>query len=113
MTTLIRDLIHFEEVEEVIKLRQAEQAREIVEKYFISEGPVWSWWQAHRSPQIDPDGFAATPALAFLHPDYLANCWPAYPNLWSLDERLEGRRATLKYVEPGFFTAALFELLPT
>jgi fructose-1-phosphate kinase PfkB-like protein len=38
MTTLIRDLIHFEEVEEVIKLRKAEKAREIVEKYVISEG---------------------------------------------------------------------------
>jgi energy-coupling factor transporter ATP-binding protein EcfA2 len=38
MPTLIRDLIHFEEVDEVIKLRKAEQAEEIVEKYVISEG---------------------------------------------------------------------------
>lgn len=38
MTTLIRDLIHFEEVEEVIKLRKADQAQEIVEKYVVSEG---------------------------------------------------------------------------
>ncbi len=38
MTALIRDLIHFEEVEEVIKLRKAEQAQEIVEKYVVSEG---------------------------------------------------------------------------
>ncbi|MCB0191463.1 MAG: hypothetical protein KDJ65_05920 [Anaerolineae bacterium] len=38
MTSFIRDLIHFEEVEEVIKLRKAEQAQEVVEKYVISEG---------------------------------------------------------------------------
>ena len=40
MTTtppLIRDLVHFEEVEEVIKLRKEERAREYVETYVISE----------------------------------------------------------------------------
>lgn len=37
MIPLIRDLIHFEEVEEVIKLRQEEKAREYVEKYVISD----------------------------------------------------------------------------
>jgi len=37
MSPLIRDLIHFEEVEEVIKLRQEEKAREYVEKYVISD----------------------------------------------------------------------------
>ncbi len=37
MSLLIRDLVHFEEVEEVIKLRKEEQAREIVEKYVISD----------------------------------------------------------------------------
>jgi hypothetical protein len=37
MIPLIRDLIHFEEVEEVIKLRQEEKAREHVEKYVISD----------------------------------------------------------------------------
>lgn len=40
MTTppaLVRDLIHFEEVEEVIKLRREERAREYVETYVISE----------------------------------------------------------------------------
>ena len=37
MNSLIRDLIQFEEVEEVIKLRQEEKAREYVEKYVISD----------------------------------------------------------------------------
>jgi len=37
MSLLIRDLVHFERVEEVIKLRKEEQAREIVEKYVISD----------------------------------------------------------------------------
>ena len=37
MPPLIRDLIHFEEVEEVIKLRKEERAREYVETYVISE----------------------------------------------------------------------------
>ena len=37
MPLLIRDLIHFEEVEEVIKLRKEERAREYVETYVISE----------------------------------------------------------------------------
>ena len=37
MAPRIRDLIHFEEVEEVIKLRKEEKAREYVEKYVISD----------------------------------------------------------------------------
>ena len=37
MSLLIRDLIQFEEVEEVIKIRQEEKAQEYVEKYVISE----------------------------------------------------------------------------
>ena len=37
MTQLIRDLIQFEEVEEVIKLRREERSREYVEKYVISD----------------------------------------------------------------------------
>ena len=37
MQPLVRDLIHFEEVEEVIKIRQEERACEYVEKYVISD----------------------------------------------------------------------------
>lgn len=37
MTLKIRDLVHFEEVEEVIKIRKEDKAREYVEKYVISD----------------------------------------------------------------------------
>ncbi len=37
MSVLIRDLLHFEEVEEVIKIRKEEKAKEYVEKYVISD----------------------------------------------------------------------------
>jgi hypothetical protein len=75
---------------------------------------VWTWWQAHQFPQIDTDSFAEAPSLGFLQTDDLATHWTVYqPTLWSLDERLEGRRATLKHVEPGFFQEALFKLLPS
>jgi hypothetical protein len=74
---------------------------------------VWAWWQAPRMPQIDLDNFVEAPALAFLQSDNLATHWSAYhPILWSLDERLEGRRATLKHVEATFFQEALLKLLP-
>jgi hypothetical protein len=73
---------------------------------------VWAWWQAHQSPQIDIDSFAQEPSLAFLQTDQLAVYWSTYQSvLWSLDQRLEGRRATLKHVEAEFFEEALFQLL--
>ena len=37
MSVLIRDLVHFEEVEEVIKIRKDDRAKEYVEKYVISD----------------------------------------------------------------------------
>jgi hypothetical protein len=37
MPILIRDLLHFEEVEEVIKIRKDEKAQEYIEKYVISD----------------------------------------------------------------------------
>ncbi|MFC2054808.1 DUF6079 family protein [Chloroflexota bacterium] len=37
MAAYLRDLIHFEEVEEVIKIRKEEKAKEYVEKYVISD----------------------------------------------------------------------------
>jgi hypothetical protein len=37
MALLVKDLIHFEEVEEVIKIRREERAKEYVEKYVISD----------------------------------------------------------------------------
>lgn len=75
---------------------------------------VWTWWQAHQSPQIDLDDFSTTPELAFLQTANLLPQWTQYQStLWSLDERLEGRRATLKYVEAKLFEDALLQQLPT
>lgn len=73
---------------------------------------VFSGWQAKPSPQIDLDTFAGIPSLAFLQAGDLSAHWTAYQStLWSLDERLEGRRATLKYVEAESFKEALLKLL--
>ncbi|MCL4298455.1 MAG: hypothetical protein KJ077_22150 [Anaerolineae bacterium] len=73
---------------------------------------VWTWWQAKPTPQIDLDQFEETPALAFLQTETFPAYWSTYqPNLWALDERLEGHRATLKHVEPKFFERELLELL--
>lgn len=75
---------------------------------------VWTWWQVHQSPQIDTDSFSEEPSLAFLQTDDLATYWSIYQsNLWALDTRLEGRRATLKHGEVEFFQEALYELLPS
>jgi hypothetical protein len=74
---------------------------------------VWTWWQVSQSPQIDLAAFAGSPALAFLEADNFFDHWTTYqPTLWAIDERLEGRRATLKHVEADFFAGTLFQLLP-
>ena len=71
---------------------------------------VWAWWQRHLSPQIDLDGFEKDSSVAFLQPDDFH--WRAYqPSLWVLEERLDGRRATLKYGETDAFGQALVDAL--
>lgn len=71
---------------------------------------VWAWWQQHLSPQIELDGFAEDPSVAFLHPDGFH--WRAYqPALWVLEERLDGRRVTLKYATASSLIEALFALV--
>jgi len=71
---------------------------------------VWAWWQRHLSPQIDLDGFEEGSSVAFLQPDDFH--WRAYqPSLWVLEERLDGRRATLKYGETDAFGQALVDAL--
>lgn len=73
---------------------------------------VWAWWQPHQSPQINLADFVDAPAVAFLQMEDLDRYWGAWqPTFWSLDERLEGRRATLKYVEAEFFEQALLAQL--
>ena len=73
---------------------------------------VWTWWQKHLSPQIDLGSFEEDPAVAFLEQDSFALYWRAYqPTLWVLEERLDVRRATLKYVEPATLEQALLDIL--
>jgi hypothetical protein len=77
---------------------------------------VWAWWRHHLDPQIDLDGFMEDASLAFLQfePEHLASYWRAYqPVLWVLEERIEGRRATLKHADAEGFERALLELVGT
>jgi len=72
---------------------------------------IWAWWQRRLDPQIDLDGFAADPTLAFLQPEHLRSHWQAYqPALWVLEERIEGRRATLRHADAAGFERALLQL---
>lgn len=69
---------------------------------------VWTWWQRHLSPQIDLDDFETDPTVAFLARDDFASHWRAWqPALWVLEERLEGRRATLKHTDAHSLADAL------
>ncbi len=73
---------------------------------------VWAWWEAQGGPQVDIDAFAADPALAFVRTEEFPTCWQAYSGrLWSLEERLETRRATLRHVEREAFERAITALL--
>ena len=73
---------------------------------------VWTWWQRHLSPQIDLSEFEADPAFALLQSEHLQSHWRAYqPALWVLEERIEGRRAVLKYAEADEFEQTLMDML--
>ena len=73
---------------------------------------VWAWWQRYLAPQIDLDGFEQAAAAAFLNTDGLGSYWKAYqPALWVLEERVEGRRATLKQADAETFQKALLYLV--
>ncbi len=73
---------------------------------------VWAWWQGRLSPQIDLDDFEGDPVATFLEPDSFAQHWQAWqPSLWALEERLDGRRATLKYVTASSLVDALLALV--
>lgn len=72
---------------------------------------VWSWWQKHLAPQIPLDAFLGDPAFAFLEKDNFGACWKAYRSeLWSIEERIEGRRAVLRHADAPGFVKALLEL---
>lgn len=73
---------------------------------------IWAWWEFQGVPQIDTDAFAADPALAFVRTEEFPTCWQAYSGrLWSLEERLETRRATLRHVERDPFERAIAAML--
>lgn len=71
---------------------------------------VWSWWLQHLSPQIELEAFDARLARMLLSDADSADLWRAFqPALWSIEERLEGKRATLKYSSELHFRTALLE----
>lgn len=73
---------------------------------------VWVWWQRHLSPQIDLDVFAEDTASALLEVGTFIAHWRAFqPELWVLEERLEGRRVTLKYGESNAFQQVLLQTI--
>jgi len=73
---------------------------------------VWAWWVPQGNPQIDLDAFAADPAFSFVETDRFPEFWLAYGGqLWSLEERLEGRRATLRHADRQAFERAVAALL--
>lgn len=69
---------------------------------------VWAWWELHGGPQIDLDAFAAAPAFSFVETAHFTEWWQAYQGrLWSLEDRLDGRRAALKQVTPQALEKAI------
>jgi hypothetical protein len=73
---------------------------------------VWAWWQRSLSPQIDTGDFREDPVMTFLQWEGLMDLWRGYhPSLWTLEERLEGRRVTLKHTTTSAWTEALLALV--
>ena len=73
---------------------------------------MWAWWQRSLAPQVDTEEFGQDPVMAFLQPDGLPDLWRAHqPALWTLEERLEGRRVTLRHTTASAWTEALLDLV--
>lgn len=73
---------------------------------------VWSWWQHDPAPQVNLDAFDGHPCFAFIQTGSFAGYWRAYGGrLWSIEERLETRRATLRYASLHDFSQAVNTLL--
>jgi len=107
----LRTLLHFGVLEDAGKLGQYRFLEPLAVTREVFPLVVWAWWQRHVAPQIAVDDFAEDPTLAFLQSEHLKAHWPAYqPALWVLEERLEGRRATLKHTDAAGFERALLEL---
>lgn len=73
---------------------------------------VWAWWQRSLAPQVDTGDFREDPVMTFLQPEGLLDLWRVHqPALWTLEERLEGRRVTLKHATASAWTEALLALV--
>jgi hypothetical protein len=75
---------------------------------------VWSWWQAHHTPEVDLERFAGHTAFLFLHTGDFDLYWRAFDGRrWSLDGP-PPRRATLPWSPSGQPQGALsVEIIPT
>ena len=108
----LRTLLYFGVLEESGKLGMYRFRGPLTVSREVFPLVVWAWWQRHLSPQIDLEEFRTDPALAFLRAEQLASHWQAYqPQLWVLEERIEGRRATLKHADAAGFEQALLQLV--
>jgi hypothetical protein len=110
----LRTLLYFGVLEDAGKLGHYRFLRPLPVSHEVFPLIVWAWWQHHLDPQIDLSDFTEDTALAFLQfrPGHLASYWQAYqPALWVLEERIEGRRATLKHADVEGFERALLELV--
>jgi hypothetical protein len=59
---------------------------------------VLTWLERYQTPQIDLEAFRSNPAFHFLEADDFAEGWRRFSGrYWSLESRLEGERATLRY----------------
>ena len=108
----LRTLLYFGVLEESSKLGMYRFRGPLTVSHEVFPLLVWAWWQRHLSPQIDLEEFGANTVLAFLQAGQLVSHWQAYqPQLWGLEERIEGRRATLKYADTAGFEQALLQLV--
>ena len=108
----LRTLVHFGVLETGDKLGQYRFLARLQVTQQAFPLVVWAWWGAHPSPQIDLDLFAEDPALSFMATTDFPTYWRTYqPELWLLDERLEGKRATLRQAETDAFQEILSDVV--
>lgn len=108
----LRTLVYFGVMDEGARLGEYRFAGRLAVEREIFPLIVWAWWQRHLSPQIDIDDFVEDTMMSFIEAGTFAAQWQAYqPALWVLEERLEGRRATLKQADIGTFQKMLLDLV--
>ena len=108
----LRTLVHFGVLEGGDKLGQYRFLAPLLVTQQVFPLLVWAWWDAQGNPQIDTDAFAADSACSFLQTESFPAYWQVYSGrLWSLEERLETRRATLRYSDRNTFERAVAGVL--